>query len=65
MSENESKCQKQEASEMTGVKNINKAEIMNLKEQVAYQEGQVVNKTLAQSDAVSVTLFAFDKDEEW
>ncbi len=29
-----------------------------------YQPGQVVSKTLAQNDAVSVTLFAFDKDEE-
>ena len=31
---------------------------------MAYQPGQVVSKTLAQNDAVSVTLFAFDKDEE-
>lgn len=46
------------------MKNINKAEVMVLKEQVAYQEGQVVSKTLAQNDAVSVTLFAFDKGEE-
>ena len=31
---------------------------------MAYQAGQVVSKTLAQNDAVSVTLFAFDKGEE-
>ncbi len=49
---------------MSGMKNISKAEVMILKEQVAYQEGQVVSKTLAQNDAVSVTLFAFDKGEE-
>lgn len=49
---------------MNGMKNISKAEVMILKEQVAYQEGQVVSKTLAQNDAVSVTLFAFDKGEE-
>lgn len=49
---------------MSGMKNISKAEVMSLKEQVAYQEGQVVSKTLAQNDAVSVTLFAFDKGEE-
>lgn len=49
---------------MSGMKNISKAEVMTLKEQVAYQEGQVVSKTLAQNDAVSVTLFAFDKGEE-
>ena len=46
------------------MKNISKAEILKLKEQVNYQPGQVVSKTLAQNSAVSVTLFAFDKDEE-
>ena len=46
------------------IKNINKAEVLTLKEQVAYQEGQVVSRTLAQNDAVSVTLFSFDKGEE-
>lgn len=46
------------------MKNISKAEVLVLKDQVAYQEGQVVSKTLAQNDAVSVTLFSFDKDEE-
>lgn len=49
---------------MTGMKNINKAEVMVLKEQVAYQDGQVVSKTLAQNGHVSVTLFSFDKGEE-
>ena len=46
------------------MKNIAKAEVLVLKDQVAYQEGQVVSRTLAQNDAVSVTLFSFDKDEE-
>lgn len=46
------------------MKNINKAEVVILKEQVAYQPGQVVSKTLAQNEALSVTLFAFDKGEE-
>ena len=49
---------------MTGMKNINKAEVMVLKEQVEYQDGQVVSKTLAQNEHVSVTLFSFDKGEE-
>ena len=49
---------------MNGYKNINKAEILSLKEQVEYQTGQVASKTLAQSSALSVTLFAFDKGEE-
>lgn len=46
------------------MKNISKAEVLTLKNEVAYQPGQVVSKTLAQNNAVSVTLFAFDKDEE-
>ena len=46
------------------MKNINKSEVLILKNQVSYQEGQVVSKTLAQNDAVSVTLFAFDKGED-
>ena len=49
---------------MTGIKNFNKAEVVTLKEQVAYQEGHVVSKTMAQNDHVSVTLFSFDKGEE-
>lgn len=49
---------------MSLMKNISKAEVLVLKDQVSYQPGQVVSKTLAQNDAVSVTLFAFDKDEE-
>ena len=46
------------------MKNIAKSEVLTLKKQVSYQEGQVVSKTLAQNDAVSVTLFSFDKGEE-
>ncbi len=46
------------------MKNIPKAQVLSLKEQVSYQDGQVVSKTLAQNDCVSLTLFAFDKDEE-
>ena len=46
------------------MKNIDKSAVLTLKEQLSYQPGQVVSKTLAQNDAVSVTLFAFDKGEE-
>ncbi len=45
-------------------KNIEKQMCLKLKEQVAYQPGQVVSKTLVQNDAVSMTLFSFDKGEE-
>lgn len=46
------------------LKNISKAEVLVLKDQVSYQPGQIVSKTLVQNNALSVTLFAFDKDEE-
>lgn len=46
------------------MKNILKAEVLTLKEQIEYQDGQIVSKTLAQNSAVSVTLFSFDKGEE-
>lgn len=49
---------------MDGMKNINKAEVLTLRDQVAYQSGQVVSRTLAQNERVSVTLFSFDKGEE-
>lgn len=45
------------------LKNIDKAQVLVLKEQVAYQQGQVVSKTLAQNQALSITLFSFDKGE--
>jgi len=46
------------------IKNIKKAEVITLKEQITYQEGQVVSKTLAQNEHLSITLFSFDKGEE-
>ena len=46
------------------IKNISKAEVVTLREQVACQPGQVVSRTLAQNDAVSITLFPFEKGEE-
>ena len=45
-------------------KNIEKHVKLVLKDQISYQEGQVVSKTLVQNDLVSVTLFSFDKGEE-
>lgn len=49
---------------MDGMKNVSKAEVLTLRDQVAYQSGQVVSRTLAQNEHVSVTLFSFDKGEE-
>ena len=46
------------------IKNIPHEEIVTLRELVPCQEGQVVSRTLAQNNAVSVTLFSFAKGEE-
>ena len=46
------------------IKNIEKSKVLELKEEVIAQPGQVVSKTLAQNDAVSITLFAFADGEE-
>lgn len=45
-------------------KNIEKHVKLELKDQVAYQPGEVVSKTLVQNENVSMTLFSFDKGEE-
>lgn len=46
------------------IKNIDHEAVVRMADLVEIQKGQVVSKTLAQNKAVSVTLFAFDKDEE-
>lgn len=46
------------------MKNIEPSKVFTLADLVAYQEGQVVSKTLAQNPNVSLTLFSFDKGEE-
>ena len=38
------------------MKNIAQSEVLTLREQISYQEGQVVSKTLTQNQAVSITL---------
>lgn len=45
-------------------KNIKKTKVLTLKDQVEYQKGQVVSKTLVQNELVSMTIFSFDKGEE-
>ena len=45
-------------------KNIEKQRKLQLKEQVQYQDGQVVSKTIVQNELVSITIFSFDKGEE-
>lgn len=49
---------------MPFIKNVPHEAIFGLAEQVLVQPGQIVSKTLAQNEHVSVTLFAFAKGEE-
>lgn len=46
------------------LKNIEFEKVLELGALVDYHPGQVVSRTLAQNDAVSVTLFSFDEGEE-
>ena len=46
------------------LKNISKKEVLVLKNEVNYQKGQVISKTLFQNNHLSITLFSFDKGEE-
>ena len=45
------------------LRNIPKAEVLQLANLVSYADGQVVSKTLVQNDGIGITLFAFAKDE--
>ena len=46
------------------IKNIDFASVIPFADQVSYQQGQIVSRTLAQNKALSLTLFAFDEGEE-
>jgi len=50
--------------ETHNLKNIEFESALELPSLVEYQQGQVVSRTLAQNNAVSITLFAFDENEE-
>ncbi|MGN1182327.1 MAG: cupin domain-containing protein [Faecalibacillus sp.] len=46
------------------IKNFPIEKVTELIGEVEVRKGEVVSKTLVQNNAVSMTLFAFDKDEE-
>ena len=46
------------------IKNMEHSAVLPLAGQVEYMPGQIVSKTLAQNKHHSLTLFAFEKDEE-
>ena len=41
-------------------KNIEKQKVLHMAEQVDYQDGQIVSRTLVQNSKLSMTLFAFE-----
>ena len=47
------------------IKNIDFSTALALSNQVNYQDGQIVSKTLAQNKHISLTLFAFEKGESY
>ena len=49
---------------MAFIRNIDHEKVLSLTDQISVQQGQIVSKTLAQNEAVSITLFAFSKGEE-
>ena len=49
---------------MPYIKNMEHEKVLSLAELVSVQPGQVVSRTLAQTPAVSLTLFAFAAGEE-
>lgn len=46
------------------IKHIKNTTVIRLEDQVSYLPGQIVSKTLTQNKSISLTLFAFSKDEE-
>lgn len=45
------------------LKNIPHEQIITLASQIDVHSGQVISKTLAQNEALSITIFSFDKGE--
>lgn len=46
------------------IKNMPHSEIVRLQDLIEIRQGTIMSRTLAQNKSVSVTLFAFDKNEE-
>ncbi len=46
------------------MRHLASAEVFAWQDQIDWQKGQIVSKTLVQNSAVSLTLFAFDQGEE-
>lgn len=53
-----------EGTKQYRLKNIEVSKVLKLEDEISYQKGQVVSKTLVQNKSVSMTLFSFDQGEE-
>lgn len=53
-----------ELTKQNKLKNIELAKVIKLEDEINYQKGQVVSKTLVQNKNISMTLFSFDRGEE-
>jgi len=49
---------------MAYIRNIEHEKVIALAQQIQVRPGEIVSRTLAQNDRVSLTLFAFSKGEE-
>lgn len=45
------------------IKNIDFSKVLDIKDLISYQEGQVISRTLAQIPSANITLFSLDKGE--
>ena len=45
------------------IKNIEFSKVLNLKDLISYQEGQVISRSIAQIPSANITLFSLDKGE--
>lgn len=45
------------------IENIEFSKVLNLKDLISYQRGQIIIKTIVQTPATNITIFALDKGE--
>jgi len=45
------------------IENIEFSKVLNLKDVISYQGGQIASKTIAQTPSANITLFSLDKGE--
>jgi len=64
MSQNRTFCGNKSTVNEHILRHITQSTVINLSNEISYQPGQIVSKTLVQNEAVGLTLFAFDQGEQ-